>query len=63
MRYNIGYGAISKKSTEIKMTIEQAAQEANIHNFIISTPDRYDTKVGERGLRLRYFQRIFQRIF
>jgi ATP-binding cassette subfamily B protein len=34
------------------MTIEQAAKEANIHDFIMSTPDGYQTKVGERGLRL-----------
>jgi ATP-binding cassette subfamily B protein len=29
-----------------------AAKAANIHDFIISLPDRYDTVVGERGYRL-----------
>ena len=32
--------------------IEAAAQAANIHDTIMSFPDRYDTLVGERGYRL-----------
>ncbi|HEY5684921.1 MAG TPA: ABC transporter ATP-binding protein [Acidimicrobiia bacterium] len=32
--------------------IEQAAKAANIHDFIASLPDDYDTVVGERGYRL-----------
>jgi ATP-binding cassette subfamily B protein len=32
--------------------IEQAARDANIHNFIAALPDGYDTIVGERGYRL-----------
>ncbi len=32
--------------------IEAAAKAANIHEDILSMPDRYETKVGERGLRL-----------
>jgi ATP-binding cassette subfamily B protein len=32
--------------------IEQAARAANIHDFIASLPDGYDTVVGERGYRL-----------
>jgi ATP-binding cassette subfamily B protein len=32
--------------------LEQAAQAANIHDFIMGLPHRYDTIVGERGYRL-----------
>jgi len=32
--------------------IEAAARAANIHQFIMDLPDRYDTIVGERGYRL-----------
>lgn len=34
------------------MQIEQAARAANIHDFILSLSDGYDTVVGERGYRL-----------
>ena len=32
--------------------IENAARQAEIHDFILSLPDRYDTLVGEDGARL-----------
>jgi len=32
--------------------VEAAARAANIHDFIMGLPDRYDTVVGERGYRL-----------
>ncbi len=32
--------------------VEEAARAANIHDFIMSMPDGYDTIVGERGYRL-----------
>lgn len=46
--YNIAYGRPDATQEEI----ENAARKANIHDFIASLPDGYDTKVGERGLRL-----------
>lgn len=46
--YNIGYGKIGSTQTEI----EEAAKIANIHDFIISLPYGYETKVGERGVKL-----------
>jgi ATP-binding cassette subfamily B protein len=48
VRYNIAYGRPQALQTEI----EQAAQAARIHDFIVSTPKGYDTMVGERGLKL-----------
>jgi ATP-binding cassette subfamily B protein len=46
--YNIKYGAVSKSKEERTLTVEQAAIEAKLHNFIISLPEGYETKVGER---------------
>ena len=46
--YNIGYAKPSASHDEI----EQAARVANIHAFIESLPQGYDTVVGERGLKL-----------
>jgi ATP-binding cassette subfamily B protein len=48
VRYNIAYGRPDATQQEI----EQAAQAARIHDFIVSTPKGYDTMVGERGLKL-----------
>jgi len=38
-------------------SIEQAAKSANIHEFIIQQPDKFNTFVGERGLKLSAGQR------
>lgn len=46
--YNIGYGRENASQEQI----EQAARDAQIHDFILSLPDGYDTTVGERGLKL-----------
>ena len=32
--------------------LEEACKTANIHDFIVSQPDGYDTQVGNRGLKL-----------
>jgi ATP-binding cassette subfamily B protein len=46
--YNISYGRPSATPSEV----EEAARLAAIHNFISDSPDGYNTKVGERGLKL-----------
>jgi ATP-binding cassette subfamily B protein len=46
--YNIAYGRPGATTAEI----EQAALMARIHDFVVSLPDGYQTKVGERGLKL-----------
>jgi ATP-binding cassette subfamily B protein len=46
--YNIGYGRVGATQDEI----EHAARLAQVHDFIVSLPDGYDTRVGERGLKL-----------
>ena len=48
IRYNIAYGRDGATEAEI----EAAARAAQIHDFIESLPQGYDTQVGERGLKL-----------
>lgn len=48
IKENIGYGKPGASMDEII----DAAKKANIHDFIESLPDGYDTYVGERGTRL-----------
>ena len=46
--YNIAYG----KPDATREEIIQAAKHAHIHEFIETLPDKYDSMVGERGLKL-----------
>ncbi len=48
IRTNLLYARLDATQTEI----EAAARAANIHDFIMGLPDRYETVVGERGYRL-----------
>jgi ABC-type transport system involved in Fe-S cluster assembly fused permease/ATPase subunit len=46
--YNIAYGRADANHEQV----EQAARGAAIHDFIVSLPQGYETRVGERGLKL-----------
>jgi len=46
---NIAYGCAVKPSHD---EIVKASQSAQIHNFVDGLPEKYDTKIGERGVRL-----------
>ncbi len=46
--YNIAYGRPDASREEVF----EAARSAHIHDFIESLPDKYETTVGERGLKL-----------
>ena len=48
IRYNIRYGKPDATDNEV----ETAARMSSIHNFIVSLPQGYETRVGERGLKL-----------
>lgn len=48
IRYNISYGRPDATQAEL----EQAAQSAQLLKFIESLPQGWDTRVGERGLKL-----------
>ncbi|WP_374403661.1 ABC transporter ATP-binding protein/permease [Niveibacterium sp.] len=48
IRYNIEYGQPGASQAEI----EAAARAAQLHDFVARLPDGYDTRVGERGLKL-----------
>ncbi|HEY0671955.1 MAG TPA: ABC transporter ATP-binding protein [Longimicrobiales bacterium] len=48
IRDNIAYGRPNATYEEVL----DAAQRANAHEFIVKLPDRYDTFIGERGVKL-----------
>ncbi|CAF3700805.1 unnamed protein product [Rotaria sp. Silwood1] len=45
---NIRFG----KESATRIEIEEAARQANAHDFIMQLPEKYDTIVGERGVQL-----------
>ena len=45
---NIAYGKLGASREEVI----EAAKKANIHDYIMSLPEGYDTFVGERGVKL-----------
>ncbi len=53
IRENIALGKFDATQEEI----EEAARQANAHDFIASFPEGYDTVVGERGMQLSGGQR------
>ncbi len=53
VRENIRYGRLDATDEEI----EEAARDANAHDFIMELPKGYDTEIGERGLTLSGGQR------
>jgi len=48
IRNNIAYGNPNASFEDI----QNAAMQANAHDFIMSFPEQYDTQVGERGVQL-----------
>lgn len=48
IRYNIHYGRPDAEDDEVI----EAARAAHIHDFIESLPEKYEARVGERGLKL-----------
>lgn len=48
IRENIAYGDFNADEERIV----EAAKRANIHDYIMTLPDGYDTNVGERGVKL-----------
>lgn len=50
---NIAYGKVGATESEIM----EAARKANAYDFIVSFPDQWQTRVGERGIQLSGGQR------
>lgn len=45
---NIRYGKLDATDVEVI----DASKKANLHDFVMSLPDGYDTEIGERGIKL-----------
>jgi len=48
IRDNIRYGCLDASDE----AVAEAAKKANMHDFVMSLPDGYDTEIGERGIKL-----------
>jgi ATP-binding cassette subfamily B protein len=48
IKENIAYGNLAASDDDIV----EAAKKANIHDYILTLPDGYNTEVGERGVKL-----------
>ena len=48
IKENILYGRLDATDGEVI----EAAKRANIHDFVMTLPDGYDTQIGERGVKL-----------
>lgn len=48
IKYNIQYGRLTASAVDVI----SAARAADIHEKIMNFPEKYETQVGERGLRL-----------
>ncbi|QED22855.1 ABC transporter ATP-binding protein [Candidatus Deianiraea vastatrix] len=53
----IGENIAYAKDNATQDEVENAAKMANIHDFIITLPEKYNTLVGERGIKLSGGQR------
>jgi ATP-binding cassette subfamily B protein len=49
LTYNIAFGKAGAASRD---EVERAAEVAHLHDFILSLPEGYETRVGERGVQL-----------
>ncbi|KAK4052730.1 hypothetical protein OIV83_002017 [Microbotryomycetes sp. JL201] len=52
VKFNITLGAMKPAEQVTQSEIEQACRDANIHDFIMSLPDGYNTEVGGKGTQL-----------
>ncbi|BGP16128.1 hypothetical protein JCM10213v2_004122 [Rhodosporidiobolus nylandii] len=52
VRFNIAIGAHVPPEQVTQEEVEEAAKQANIHEFIMGLPDGYDTDVGGKGAQL-----------
>lgn len=52
MLHDTIYENIIMEKNYTREEVENAAKKAQIHDFIMSLPDRYETKIGEGGIKL-----------